>query len=357
MAKGSFILEGSTGKVGSLVVQRRKGATILKEYVKPSNPKTQKQIAQRIIFATVQQASKFMKQIVDHSFEGIGAGEKSLQKFAQLNLQRLRSYSVVDFAEASSAADSKCFMTTKGVNTIIPNKYVVANGTLGVNTASRIKQTNSGGSIALHLFNTANTITCTATTTMGDVLEALFGLKKAGQQLTKCFIYGNNNQYLYAFNGETDAPGFAISDSGFVGYRIVVKASADLSALATTTPSASAIMALFDSEKSDAQMLQWIDEALKVTGATVDLTSGEDLEAYDLFANAYVQAYCDILSEPYGDSWKRSYAEMILVDVPQSDKNYGLYWNTAVQAWNAGGANAPSEQFLDNGGDENAVGF
>lgn len=357
MSKGSFILEGSTGKVGSVVVRRRQGSTVLSEYVKPSNPQTDRQTAQRIIFATVQQAAKYMKPIIDHSFEGYAPGNKSVLRFGQLNLNRLRGYSVTDFEEATSAADSKCFMTTKNVSTIVPNKYIVATGSLNLDPRSAIKQTVSGGGYALHLFDPANTITCTATTTMRDVLNALFGLDKAGQQLTKCFITAKNNSYLYAFNGETDNPGFAISNSGFRAFRIVVKESADLNALVTTTPSAAAIMALFDSSKSDFQMLDWIEEALKVTSATVDLSSGEDLEAFGLFGTSYCQGYADILSEFYGSSWLRSNSEIILVDVPQSDKNYGLYWNTAVQAWKAGGANADALRFLNQGGNDNAVGF
>ena len=116
-------------------------------------------------------------------------------------------------------------------------------------------------------------------------------------------------------------------------------------------------MALFDTAKSDYQMIDWMTEALKVTGSTVDLSSGEDLEAFGLFGNAYVQGYADILSEFYGSSWLRSNAEIILVDVPQHDKNYGLYWNSAVQAWKAGGANADALRFLNQGGNDNAVGF
>lgn len=357
MSKGSFILEGSTGKVGSVVVRRRQGSTVLSEYVKPSNPQTDRQTAQRVIFATVQQAAKYLKPIIDHSFEGYAPGNKSVLRFSQLNLNRLRGYSVTDFEEASSAVDSKCFMTTKNVSTIIPNKYIVSTGSLNLDARSAIKQTANQGYYSLHLFDTANTITCTATTTMREVLNALFGLDKAGQQLTKCFIFGYNNEYLYALNGETTTPGFAISNSGFRAYRIVVKDSADLNALVTTTPSAASIMALFDTAKSDYQMIDWMTEALKVTGSTVDLSSGEDLEAFGLFGNAYVQGYADILSEFYGSSWLRSNAEIILVDVPQHDKNYGLYWNSAVQAWKAGGANADALRFLNQGGNDNAVGF
>ena len=356
MSKGSFILEGSTGKVGSVVVRRRQGSTVLSEYVKPSNPQTDRQIAQRIIFATVQQAAKYMKPIIDHSFEGYAPGNKSVLRFSQLNLNRLRGYSITDFEEASKAADSKCFMTTKNVSAIIPNKYIVATGSLSLDLKSAMKLVVSQGTQKLYLFNKANAITCTATTTMREVLNALFGLDKAGQQLTKCFIIGRDDSYLYSFNGDDD-PGFQISDSYFVAYRLVVKESADLNALATTTPTAAAIRDLFDTNKSDAQLISWINDALNVSGASVDLTNGEDLLTYGLFGSSHIQCYCDILSEMYGSTWLRSNAEMIMYDVPTTPENYGLYWNSAVQAWKAGGANADSLRFLNQGGNDNVVGF
>ena len=130
MSKGSFILQGTTGKVGSLVVQRRKGQTVLKEYVKPANPKTGRQNAQRIVFATVTQAAKFMKPIVDHSFENYAKGEDSLNRFVKVNLDRLRAYSALDYQNSASYADARCFMTTKNISALIPNRYIMAQGSL-----------------------------------------------------------------------------------------------------------------------------------------------------------------------------------------------------------------------------------
>lgn len=356
MSKGSFILEGSTGKVGSVVVRRRQGSTVLSEYVKPSNPQTDRQLAQRIIFATVQQAAKFMKPIIDHSFEGYAPGNKSVLRFGQLNLNRLRGYSIDDFENAGSADSSKCFMTTKNISALIPNRYIMATGSLELDPHSVITKEVDQGEQKLYLFSKFNTITCTATTTMRDVLDALFGLDKPGQQLTKCFICGRPNSYLYSYNGD-DAPGFQISESTFKAFRLVVKASADLNVLATTTPTKADILALFDYDKSDFQLTDWLSDAIHISGAAIDLSTGEDLDSFGLIGTSHVQAYCDILSEVYGSDWLRSNAEMILYDVPTTAANYGLYWNSAVQAWKSGGSNADALRFLNQGGNENQIGY
>lgn len=356
MSKGSFILEGSTGKVGSVVVRRRQGSTVLSEYVKPSNPQTDRQTAQRIIFATVQQAAKYMKPIIDHSFEGYTPGNKSVLRFSQLNLNRLRGYSVTDFEEASKAADSKCFMTTKNVSTIIPNKYIISTGSLNLDARSMMRQVPYQGEEQLYLFNATNKIECTATTTYREVLNALFGLDKAGQQLTKCFIIGRNNSYLYSLYGEND-PGFQISDSAFKAFRLVVKENVDLNAVFGAAPTTPLVMSMFDSERSDSQILDYIEESIDIDESEVNLNNAPDVDTFQLFGSAHVQAYGDILSEFYNTSWLRSNSEMVLLDVPTTDKNYGLYWNSAVQAWKAGGANADALRFLNQGGVDNVVGF
>lgn len=358
MSKGSFILEGSTGKVGSLVVQRRKGSTILKEYVKPSNPKTQRQIAQRIIFATVQQAAKFMKPIVDHSFEGLSVGQDSINRFAKINLNRLRGYSAVDFERTTSAADSNCFMTTKSISALVPNKYIVSQGSLQLNEASKNYIYANAGVNRIKPFNTDETIDYAEQVTLGNVLNKLFGITKAGQQITKCYILCNNINNAYVFNNDPTAPGFVIAGSRFLAMRLVVSATANLSldvSTMTDTQIKAAILAAFDDAKSDATMLSWIEDAIDVDGPDLSLGSGETVDAL-LDTNEFIAAECTILSELSGSTWRRSNSEMTLLNPPTDSANYGLYWNTAIQAWQEGTVNAEAEQFLDEGGSQNQVG-
>lgn len=358
MAKGSFILEGTTGKVGSLVVQRRKGATILKEYVKPSNPKTQRQIAQRIIFATVQQAAKFMKPIIDHSFEGLNVGQESINRFAKVNLDRLRAYSAVDFEEATSAANSKCFMTTKSVSALVPNRYIISQGSLQLNPASKNFSQAEQGVNLVYPFKIGGGFKYTdAGTTLGDVLNALMGVTKAGQQITKCYILCNNLNNAYVFNNDPTSPGFVIAGARFLAMRLVVKTDAALDVDVHAMDEShltEAIIGAFDASKSDAALINWINDAIDVEDNTI-MFSGEDVKSM-LDTNEFVAAESTILSESSGSTWRRSNGEMTLPNVPAATANYGLYWNTAIQAWQQGSINAEAEQFLNEGGSQNQVG-
>lgn len=355
MSKGSFILDGSTGKVGTVVVRRRQGSTVLSQYVKPSNPQTDRQTAQRIIFATVQQAAKYMKPIIDHSFEGYAPGNKSVLRFSQLNLDRLRGYSVIDFAEGTTADNSNCFMTTKGVSALVPNKYIISTGTLSLNP-------NSVNYVDrfVYPFNPSNEVAVASGTTLGDILKGMFGLSKAGQQLTKCYIFGGQGNDLYVYGDDAEVPGTVITAARFVAARLVVSQTADLTQNVSAMTSAqiqAAVTAAFDSAKSDPTLLEAITLALALDDGKVVFDELSTVSDALGFLSGFVAAEATILSELNGAVPLYSNAEMTLINAPVATNNYGLYWNIALDAWREQSANADRRYFLDKGGNQNQVGY
>lgn len=93
MAKSPFLLYGATGKVGNVVLQKDAyGDTVVREKVTPKNPKTDAQRMQRIFMNTVSQAYSKMKNICDHSFEGIDGAAKNMSRFMAINADLLRYY-------------------------------------------------------------------------------------------------------------------------------------------------------------------------------------------------------------------------------------------------------------------------
>lgn len=358
MSKGSFILQGTTGKVGTLVAQRRKGQTILKEYVKPANPKTSRQIAQRIVFATVMQAAKFMKPIVDHSFESYAKGQDSLNRFAKVNLDRLRAYSALDYQNSASYADARCFMTTKNISALIPNRYIMAQGSLVLDP----KSANSPAQTDCYPFAMANSIQDSASgVTLGQVMNALFGFTRPGQQLTKCFIICRSGQgyNIYEYGGVPTVPGTVIPSFKFVAARLVLKDSINWNqdVHASWANLTTIITDCFDTEKSDAALLAAVADGIVRDENSYSL--GDLITVLEIFNNnvGFVAAETTILSEPYGANWLRSNAEMSLIAVPDPSNNYGLTWYEAQKAWVEGSVNADTEKFLNEGGDQNQVGF
>lgn len=134
MAKGNMLLGYARGKVGDLVFTRRNGEQITRPRVRVvNNPKTEGQMIQRMIFASVIWAYAKMKSICDHSFEGVKYGADSQAKFMSENLKRLRAYYPTSadprlYAEIN-AADTKAFLLPS-MEGKIGAGLLIANGTL-----------------------------------------------------------------------------------------------------------------------------------------------------------------------------------------------------------------------------------
>ena len=86
MAKTGFWLKGANGKLAGATIYQQNGETVMREVVSPTNPKTEKQIIQRIIMHTVMQAYSKMKEICDHSFEDLKQGQPTMSYFMSQNV-------------------------------------------------------------------------------------------------------------------------------------------------------------------------------------------------------------------------------------------------------------------------------
>ena len=105
------------GKVGSVVYRVRKGTNIVSE--KPSsvaNPRTSGQQYNRMVMRTVAAAYSSLKEICDHSFEGISKGSSSQALFMRENIRLMQG-------------KSHNFNLRR--NTwMIPNNYLLSKGSL-----------------------------------------------------------------------------------------------------------------------------------------------------------------------------------------------------------------------------------
>lgn len=94
MAKGSPLMGTQSGKLGESILYRAGGEQLQRAYVaRPLNPRTSQQIYQRMFMATMGKALSAMHHIVDHSFENVKHGPKSMQFFMKRNIQMFRNNS------------------------------------------------------------------------------------------------------------------------------------------------------------------------------------------------------------------------------------------------------------------------
>ena len=156
------------------------GQTIIREIVTPKNPQTQGQMIQRIIMKTVMTAYSRMKEITDHSFEGISPGQATMSEFMRLNLNAIREGVAVEIANGRGLDDIYAFTPLKS-ETLAPNAYIISKGSL--------PQVNA---VANRTPGYTASIENISGNTYGDVINSL-GLQR-GDQLTFISIQGTDPQ-------------------------------------------------------------------------------------------------------------------------------------------------------------------
>ena len=87
MSKNNMLLGYARGKVGDLVFARRLGQQTTRAYnSSPKDAKTRSQVTQRVKMANVIAMYRALKNICNHSFEGLGVGQTSYSAFVKANL-------------------------------------------------------------------------------------------------------------------------------------------------------------------------------------------------------------------------------------------------------------------------------
>lgn len=129
MAKGNLFLGMGRGSVGDVTFYRSNGQQLARARNRnPRNPKTDAQLYQRAISATIAQAYKAGKVIFDHAFEGRQVPAGNQRRFISVNMRKLRA-SIDSFLMGGvSANDTR--VVSPGAVSPVPNSYIIAEGSL-----------------------------------------------------------------------------------------------------------------------------------------------------------------------------------------------------------------------------------
>lgn len=172
-----MLLGHARGKVGDLVFSRTNGQQVVRARAAVvKNPQTEAQMIQRIIMNTVAQSYSKMQPIVDHSFEGMQAGQKTMSEYIRKNLHVLRQKVAAAVADPTVGLTEVRAFTPIGNNGFAVNDFIV-----------------SSGSLPSIVPEVADTLATSATVAIGgntyaDVINS-YGLQR-GDQLTFCCITG-----------------------------------------------------------------------------------------------------------------------------------------------------------------------
>ena len=132
MAKGNLFLGMGRGSVGDVTFYRADGQQLARaRNRKPRNPKSNAQLIQRAISATVVQAYKAGRMIFDHSFEGKSVPAGSQRSFLSINMRKLREQ-VLSEIDSTLANTHSSVVSPRSVYPV-PNAYRISEGSLNQN--------------------------------------------------------------------------------------------------------------------------------------------------------------------------------------------------------------------------------
>ena len=366
MAKAGFWLRGAKGKLAGTVLQKGENGTIQRENVKPKNPQSNSQMAHRIIFATVTQAAKFMFPLIKQSFEGFPEGQLSRREFVRINTKHLRALAAEDYENQTAGAESNTFVTTKGISALIPNRYVVANGTLNYGGALKAVYDEDIATFGFEANVSGLSIEMDENSVMVKIdtlVNAVFGLYSANEQLSIARIKSSSSNVIFEIGTEA---GEQIVDSEFCCDRLVFK-TIDNSQLTMGTWSngtftknpylVEEFSEVIDKTKTSESMLKFMQRLFNAFVVTVDTennTLSADMSPIPFEVGANELAAGVIKSAFVEGAWKRSKAIMAIN--PPVEYNYGLYYNAGIAAWFTGGAEITDNgKFLNEGGQANSI--
>lgn len=319
MAKVGFWLRGAKGKLaGSVLSKGANGQTIARELVTPKNPKTAKQMAQRAIFATAQQAYSALQEICNHSYEGVQYGAKSQQVFIKDAISMLRG---------RASQDEGQFLIP-GVSTIMANPFLISKGSV-----ASVRNFNWDGDATNLVFN------------LNNMTNPMVGGNSYVSAKSFCDALGINKGDQVTFVAITDDGGNEIGAYENLAYyrnhvniaRITVKADAEDDEIVydtneETIGSAVIVENLGTSDDSNAKF--YIDAA------------GENTMNFGVRNTEKLLALAVIRSVKDGDTWKRSTERLQCA----TDDIMLYEFNDVLPAWLAGTTQLvlESDRYLNN---------
>lgn len=126
MSKGNLFLGMASGSIGDVTMYRTNGQQIARaRNRRPSNPRSDAQLYQRAILATISRVYQLGHAIFDHSFQGYRRGAENQRRFQKLNLNALRAQLAADVAAGTSLAR----VGAPGVSAPTANRYIISEGT------------------------------------------------------------------------------------------------------------------------------------------------------------------------------------------------------------------------------------
>lgn len=312
MAKGNLFLGMGRGSVGDVTFYRADGQQLSRaRNRKPRNPKSNAQLIQRAISATIVQAYKAGSIIFDHSFEGKSVPAGSQRAFLSTNMRKLRE-KILSQIEMTPSEASASVVSPRSVYPV-PNAYRISEGSLIQNLFTVSQDAEDHLAVA------------PVSTQQGETVSAY---------LTRLGIVPGEIFTIVSFGVSANdrATSLLSAQCTFGFMRLTVKESA---ATSTAVVASAKFQDIF----------------------TID-TAGANLPSDRVFLNGITIADLDLAGSLYGsigvirsneNSGLRSTSDMWTPDVVGEAINWGVAPSNLLTAWSQDSGSVDSELILEGG--------
>lgn len=275
MAVVNGIMGGSlSGSVGKVTFRKGiKGETIASQKAeKVHNPNTEDQAYQRMCMNTAMKAYSAMKEICNHSFEGVPYGQKTMSAFIRENLFGIQN----GFAGFSQVLNQG--FTAKGLaGNVAPRPFIVSKGSIPYANLYSLR----GGSVSWKSF------------------KAKMNMKEGDQLTLVAFISPYDITYEMDYDEATQIP------FKFVYSRYLFK----------DTISDDLVIINGNQEYINNEALQEIEDPgdlnLVLAKGAMFSEGNNEVEVKYLAEGMYVNGYAAIISRNVNGVWKRSIANIL----------------------------------------------
>ena len=329
MAKGNLFQGMASGKIGDVVFTRLNGQQVSRVRNRnPKNPRTNAQLYQRAIMATLMQAYSAGKAIFDHSFQGKSVGSLNQQLFMSLNLKYLREQLAYEVNNDINDMDCVAHCVYPGSTNPVPNAYYISRGTYDQKAFTA--QVVSGGVRFKLPAQTANETIAEFCSRVGLIPDDYY---------TFCFFLSGDNELFVAPSGESIELGKCY-DCQFGFARLHVKTG-----VLTDDHQVDTYDDIFDIDESDNCAPTFIFN---------EITHGISLEALDYQQDGSGALGC-IRSRKDADL--RSTSQMYCPSLNDCNMNaFGLVSPYVLESWQAGSQQLGDSDLILEGGDESKRG-
>lgn len=227
MAKSKSFFGLRRGSTKSLTFSVLNGQQVTKDRVYGGkNPRSLAQMVQRMCLATSSAAYSQMKQIVDHSFEGISYGANTMAEFIKVNTKLIKNN--------YELAGEKFAYNPYGDRGLKVGAYQMAKGTATPIAASVFNPAKANGSLTVTILKGA------AEKVTANAMMAALGIA-VGELATYCFMYakaGSADDWAFGFIRITALQtGDVTLTSANIGQYLLIESNLNISSveIASTT--------------------------------------------------------------------------------------------------------------------------